>query len=88
MASGATRATVIRQTIGLTVPATIRGLVGGVFLVIASHALLSPWAVGDARDPLLLCVVAAVLLAVASFAVVIPAIRGTSSDPMRALRTE
>jgi ABC-type antimicrobial peptide transport system permease subunit len=64
------------------------GIAVGLGLSVILSRIVTAWAGGSSRDPVMLFAAASVLVFVAAMACVFPAWRAASIDPMRALRTE
>jgi putative ABC transport system permease protein len=83
--SGAVRALVFRQTMGILAVGILVGLLGSLVL---SRLYSSVLFTVKATDPIALFGAVALLLAVASVATYLPARRATSIDPISVLRND
>lgn len=88
IALGAQRAHVLRIVFSSTVVSVGGGIVVGMLLTLALSRVLSQWAQGSSRDPLVLLAVTFLLSLVAVIACSAPARRAVKVDPMTALRYE
>ena len=88
MALGAQRTHVLRIVFSSTVVSVGSGIVVGMLLTLALSRVLSQWAQGSSRDPLVLLAVTFLLSLVAVIACSAPARRAVKVDPMTALRYE
>ena len=88
MALGAQRTHVLHIVFASTIASVGGGVAGGLVLSLALNKVLSHWAEGSSRDPLMLMGVTALLAVVAAIACAIPARRASQVDPMTALRYE
>ena len=88
MALGAQRGHVLRIVFSSTVVSVGSGILAGIVLTLALQKILTQWAEGSSRDPLILLAVVVVLGAVATIACALPARRASRVDPMTALRYE
>jgi len=88
MALGAQRTHVLRIVFSSTVVSVGGGIVVGMLLTLALSRILSQWAQGSSRDPLVLLAVTFLLSLVAVIACSAPARRAVKVDPMTALRYE
>jgi predicted permease len=86
MALGAQREHVLRIVFQSTVTSVAGGIGVGLALTIVLQRLMSHWAEGSSRDPLILLVVLLVLSGVALIACAVPARRASLVDPVTALR--
>jgi putative ABC transport system permease protein len=87
-ALGAQRTHVLRIVFSSTVVSVGSGIVVGMLLTLALSRVLSQWAQGSSRDPLVLLAVTFLLSLVAVIACSAPARRAVKVDPMTALRYE
>jgi predicted permease len=88
MALGAQRGHVLRIVMASTLASVTGGIVTGMILTFALNNLMTRWAEGNPRDPLILLEGALLLLLVAGIACAIPAWRASNVDPMTALRSD
>ena len=88
MALGAQRTHVLRIVFSSTAVSVGGGIVVGMLLTLALSRVLSQWAQGSSRDPLVLLAVTFLLSLVAVIACSAPARRAVKVDPMTALRYE
>jgi predicted permease len=88
MALGAQRGHVLRIVFSSTVVSVGSGILAGIALTLALQKILTQWAEGSSRDPLILLAVVVVLGGVATIACALPARRASRVDPMTALRYE
>ncbi len=88
MALGAPRTHVLRIVFASTVVSVGSGIAVGMLLAVALSRVLSQWAQGSSRDPLVLLAVTLLLSLVAAIACCPPARRAVKVDPMTALRYE
>ena len=88
IALGAPRTSIIGLVVASTGAMLGIGVAAGVGLSTALSGVVTSWAGGSSRDPVILSVSAAVLMLVAMAACVVPAWRAATIDPLRALRTE
>jgi len=88
IALGAQRTHVLRLVFSSTVVSVGSGIVVGMLLTLALSRVLSQWAQGSSRDPLVLLAVTFLLSLVAVIACSAPARRAVKVDPMTALRYE
>jgi predicted permease len=88
IALGAQRTHVLRIVFSSTVASVGGGIAVGMLLTLALSQLLSRWAQGSSRDPLVLLAVTFLLSLVAVIACSAPARRAVKVDPMTALRYE
>ena len=88
MALGAPRTHVLRIVFASTVVSVGSGIAVGMLLAVALSRVLSQWAQGSSRDPLVLLAVTFLLSLVAAIACSAPARRAVKVDPMTALRYE
>lgn len=89
IALGASRADVIRMTVGQALQLTLIGSAIGMALAVALGRLMESAMLGiTQRDPLVFAAFAAVLIGSALLAGYLPARRAAAIDPMIALRTE
>jgi len=88
IALGAQRSHVLRIVFSSTVVSLGSGIVAGMLLTLALSRVLSRWAQGSSRDPLILLAVTCLLSLVAALACSAPARRAVKVDPMTALRYE
>ena len=88
IALGAQRTHVLRLVFSSTVVSVGSGIVVGMLLTLALSRVLSQWAQGSSRDPLILLAVTFLMSLVAVIACSAPARRAVKVDPMTALRYE
>jgi predicted permease len=88
MALGATRGHVLRLVYSSTLVSVGGGLTAGIALSIGLNSLLTKWAEGNTRDPVILLVGIVTLGLVSGLACTLPARHATRVDPMTALRCE
>jgi putative ABC transport system permease protein len=88
LALGAPRGHVLRLVLASTAASVGGGVLSGLVLTLALHAVLTRWVGVNLRDPAMLVTGAAVLAAVAAIASLVPARRAAQVDPMSALRAE
>jgi putative ABC transport system permease protein len=88
MALGAQRTHVLRIVFASTIASVGSGIIAGIALTLALQKVLTEWAEGSSRDPLILLGVILVLGTVATIACALPARRASKVDPMTALRYE
>lgn len=88
MALGAQRSHVLTVVYKSTLVSMSSGIAAGLLLSIGMNKVLSQWAEGGSRDPLVLAAVTLALVIVAAAACALPARRATLVDPMEALRTD
>jgi len=88
IALGAQRAHVLRIVFSSTVVSVGSGILVGMLLTLALSRVLTHWAQGSSRDPLVLLAVTFLLSLVAIIACSAPARRAVKVDPMTALRYE
>ncbi len=88
MALGAQRLHVLGIVFTSTGVSVGGGIVAGLALTLALRKVLTQWATGSSRDPLILLAVTVVLGVVAGLACALPARRASKVDPMTALRYE
>jgi ABC-type antimicrobial peptide transport system permease subunit len=88
MALGAQRGEVMR-IVFVSTPASVgSGIAVGLALTVATNAIITKWAEGNSRDPIIRFVGALVLSLAAGIACAIPARHASEIDPMAALRCE
>jgi ABC-type antimicrobial peptide transport system permease subunit len=88
MALGAPRRHVLEIVFASTLVSVCGGIAVGIALSIALNSVLSRWAEGNARDPVILLVGTVLLTLVSGVACTIPACHAARVDPMTALRRE
>jgi putative ABC transport system permease protein len=88
IALGAQRTHVLRIVFSSTVVSVGGGIAVGMLLTLVLSRVLSRWAQGSSRDPLVLLAVTILLSLVAAIACSAPARRAVKVDPMTALRYE
>ena len=88
MALGAQRGHVIRMVFATTLQSVSMGIGIGMALTIALNPLLTEWAKGNSRDPMVLTLGAAVLALASAAASALPAWAASRLDPMTALRSD
>jgi predicted permease len=88
MALGAQRSHVLGIVFTSTTVSVGGGILAGLALTLALRKVLTHWAEGSSRDPLILLAVTVVLGVVAGLACALPARRASKVDPMTALRYE
>ena len=88
MALGAPRRHVLEIVFASTLVSVCGGIAVGIALSIALNSVLSRWAEGNARDPVILLVGTVLLALVSGVACTIPACHAARVDPMTALRRE
>jgi predicted permease len=88
MALGAPRGHVLRLLFASTAVSVGGGIAAGLALTFAMHSILTKWAEGNSRNPLILLAGIALLILVAGAACAIPAWHASRVDPIAALRTE
>ena len=88
MALGAQRSHVLAVVYKSTLASLGCGIAAGIVLTMGLNSLLTRWAEGGSRDPMMLAAVTALLALVATAACAVPAQRASRVDPMQALRTE
>jgi predicted permease len=88
MALGAPRGHLLRLVFASTALSVGSGIAAGIALSFALNTVLSNWAQGNARDPVILMAGTALLGLTAAVACIIPARRAAGVDPMTALRCE
>jgi ABC-type antimicrobial peptide transport system permease subunit len=88
MALGAPRAHVLKIVFASTVVSVGGGIAAGIALTLALNKVLTQWAEGSSRDPLILLAVTLLLSAVAAIACAGPARKASGVHPMEALRYE
>jgi ABC-type antimicrobial peptide transport system permease subunit len=88
MALGAQRGHVLRIVFASTAWSVGSGIVLGLALTVALTRVLTQWAQGNSRDPLILLAGAFLLSCVSWIACAIPAWHASKVDPMTALRCE
>jgi ABC-type antimicrobial peptide transport system permease subunit len=88
MALGAQPAHVLRIVFTGTLASVAIGIAAGLALTLALNAVLTQWAAGNSRDPLILLAGAFLMAAVSALACAIPAWHASKVDPMTALRCD
>ena len=88
MALGAQRGHVMRIVFASTLGSVSSGILAGLALNLAMSAILTKWAGGDSRDPIILLAGTLLLSSVSAIACAIPARHASKVDPMTALRCE
>lgn len=88
MAVGAQRSEIVKLVLRSAAVTVGAGAAIGLVLSLALNRLLSSWAGGSSRSPIVLLSVSCLLLLVAGIACLVPASRAASIDPSRALRAE
>ena len=88
MALGAERGHVLRIVFASTLGSVGSGIVLGLALTLGLNTVLTQWAKGSSRDPVILFAVALLLSCVSGVACAIPAWHASKVDPMTALRCE
>ena len=88
IALGAQRTDVLRIVFSSTVVSVGSGIAVGMLLTLALSRVLSQWAQGSSRDPLVLLAVTFLLSLVAAIACCAPARRAVKVNPLTALRYE
>lgn len=88
MALGAKRKDVLRLVFRSTAANVGSGLVAGILLSVILDSVISKWAEGASRNPLIVVGVTLALIAASVAACLLPALRASAADPMTALRYE
>jgi predicted permease len=88
LALGAQRADIMRLVLMPVARMVASGVVVGLALSVASHRVLSGWAITQASDPAVFVATSLMLIVVATAAALIPARRAAVAAPIEALRDE
>ncbi|MFC5860710.1 ABC transporter permease [Acidicapsa dinghuensis] len=88
IALGARRSQIVEEVTRAAAVSVLTGAAAGIVTSVALSGVFAYWTNGNARDPVLLAIVAGVLFSAAMLASVGPALTAASIDPMQALRTE
>jgi predicted permease len=88
LALGAQRADIIRLVLMPVSGIVGCGVIVGLVLSLASHRVLSTWAITQASDPVVFIATSLILIVVAAAAALVPARRAAAAAPIAALRSE